>query len=168
MDYESDRLKSKRRLEHTLGTTKTSWGAWDRQIKGNLKSHPLHLQWIEGGVMPNLVEDDFDIQQFQPVDPAHPDDPPARRIHPNVFRIEALRGEPVRYVDPRWAPRGQDNCVYELLIRREQEMCDSRYKDYVSALDKERRSFTPTSDIILNNWRITVDDKTWQKMESTP
>ena len=93
MDYESDKLKSKRRLERTLGATKTSWGAWDRQVKGNLKSYPLHLQWIEGGVLPNLVEDDFDIPQFMPVDPAHPNDAIARRNHPNNFRVEALRGE---------------------------------------------------------------------------
>ena len=118
MDYESDKLKSKRRLEFILGATKTSWGAWDRQVKGNLKSHPLHLQWIEGGALPNLIEDNFDIPQFRPVDPANPNDPPERLLHPNNFRIEALRGTQVRYVDPRWAPRGQNNCVYELLIPR--------------------------------------------------
>ena len=55
MDYESDKLKSKRKLEYILGATKTSWGAWDRQVKGNLKSHPLHLQWIEEGVRPIMV-----------------------------------------------------------------------------------------------------------------
>ena len=66
--------------------------------------------------MPDLTEPKFDIPQWIGVGDAR-----QPVLHPANYRIEALRGTQVRYLDPRWAPRGVENVVYEMLSERDQK-----------------------------------------------
>ena len=88
----------KKKLQHTLGEYKTSYGAWDRQAKANLKHHLRHLEWVERGIRPEIVQIAYEIPQFGPPGPDGVR-PPIN--HPADYRIEALRGRQVKYLDPR-------------------------------------------------------------------
>ena len=148
MEERNNGSKSKKRLEFMLGQSRTSYAAWNRQAEVNLKPHPLHWRWINDDVMPDLTEPEFDIPQWVVVGGVR-----EQIVHPNNYRIEALRGRQVRYLDPRWAPRGAADVVYETLTEREQNICNKRYEKGVDAADRTRRSFPELSA----DWQLTID-----------
>ena len=140
MEERNNGSKSKKRLEFMLGQSRTSYAAWNRQVEVNLKPHPLHWRWIDEDVMPDLTEPEFDIPQWNVVGGVR-----EPRNHPADYRIEALRGRQVKYLDPRWAPRGAMDVIYETLAEREQNLCNKRYEKGVDAADRTRRSFPEVS-----------------------
>ena len=89
-------------------------------------------------------------------------------MHPNEFRIEALRGRQVRLLDPRWAPRGARDVVYETLSERERTLVDKRYAKAVDAADGIRRTFPDASAETVQDLVLTIDRKVWTKMEILP
>jgi hypothetical protein len=163
MEERNNGSKSKKRLEFTLGQSRTSYAAWNRQAEVNLKPHPLHWRWINDDVMPDLTEPEFDIPQWVVVAGVR-----EQIVHPNNYRIEALRGRQVRYLDPRWAPRGAADVVYETLTEREQNICDKRYEKGVDAADRTRRSFPEVSAETVQDWQLTIERRVWTKMEILP
>ena len=155
--------KSNKRLEFTLGQSSTSYRAWNRQAELNLKPNPLHWQWINDDQMPDLTEPEFDIPQTAIVNGLV-----VPVLHPNNFRIEALRGEQIRFLDPRWAPRGAENVVYETLAEREKNLVNRRYEKAVDAADRIRRSFLDVAAETVRDWQLTIDRMVWTKMEIMP
>ena len=68
MEYNKQQSNSKRKLQHTLGESKTSYGAWDRQAKANLKHHLRHLEWVERGIRHEIIQISYEILNLAHLD----------------------------------------------------------------------------------------------------